>query len=207
MEDQVLTRLKRLQALASTGRHYATDPFDTERYEEIDALARELMGQVLGVSALPDLPVPAEGYATPKLEVRGAVFSEGRILLIQERQDGKWSMPGGFCDVGLSAAENIEKEIWEESCLRVRATRLIQLWHKAKGPYPPDHRDFYKIGFLCKSLDASLPKAGAEAMDIGYFSLEDLPPLSAGRMARRDIESAFAHAALAASEAEFDRTG
>lgn len=207
MEDLVLTRLKRLQALASTGRHYATDAFDVERYEEIDALARALMGEALNLEDLTGLPAPQEGYATPKLEVRGAVFSEGKILLIQERQDGKWAMPGGFCDVGLSAAENIEKEIWEEACLRVRAQRLIQLWHKAKGPYPSDHRDFYKIGFLCEPLDFATPKAGAEAMDIGYFTLENLPPLSAGRIARRDIESAFAHAALAASEAEFDRTG
>ncbi|MEP3295158.1 MAG: NUDIX hydrolase [Pseudoruegeria sp.] len=206
MEDHVLTRLKRMQALAATGRFYAKDPFDVERYEEIDALAQQLMAAKFSVHGLSDLPLPSEGYATPKLEVRGAVFSEGKILLIRERHDGLWSLPGGFCDVGLSAAENIEKEVWEEANIRVRATRLIQIWHKAKGPYPPDHRDFYKLGFLCEAEGNVVPTPGEEAIEVGFFGLDALPDLSACRISRRDIESAFQHHATPQSEAEFDRT-
>lgn len=94
----------------------------------------------------------ARGYATPRVDVRGAVVDGDRILLVREKSDGLWALPGGFADVGLSAAQNVEKEILEEAGLKVSACRLYGVRHKASASYPPDVRDFHKMFFLCKAL-------------------------------------------------------
>lgn len=195
MEDLWLTWAKRLQAIASTGMHYAKSPYDQERYAEIASIAHEMLG------ALADVPpqrihelVPefAQGYATPLVEVRGAVFERDRILLVQEASDGLWTLPGGFADVGKSPRENIVKEIWEEATIRVDATALYEVRHKAKHSYDPDTRDFYKLFFLCERLDDRTPKAGHETTATGYFAAGEIPPLSRGRTLEKDIEAAFA---------------
>ena len=137
------------------------------------------------------IPDFAAGYATPKVEVRGAVIRRDKVLLVREACDGLWSMPGGFADVGISPAENIIKEIREEASLRVSASAVYGIRHKARHEYDPDVRDFYKIFFLCESLDAADPEPGLEATAAGFFGLDDLPPLSTGRVLRKDIEAAF----------------
>ncbi len=118
MEDRWLTWAKRLQAIASTGRHFSREKFDRERYDDIAAIANDML------AALAQVPVArieslvsdfATGYATPKVDVRGALFAGGKILLVKEAGDGLWSLPGGFADVGRSPSENIEKELWEEA--------------------------------------------------------------------------------------------
>ena len=105
-------------------------------------------------------------------------------------------MASGHCreasDVGYSAAQNIEKEVWEEAGLRVSARRLYGVRHKAKQPYAPDARDFYKMFFLCERTDASAPRAGIETVEAGFFKLDNLPALSTGRIIESDIHAAFA---------------
>ena len=197
MENQWLSWIKRVQAVSDTGLHYAKDPFDTERYAEIDQIAKAML------AALGDVPVASIEallgptslrYVTPQVEVRGAVIHEEKILLVREASDGLWSLPGGFADVGLSARQNIEKEIREEAGIETQATRLFALRHKAQGPYPPDIRDFYKLYFLCAPLGDPSPRAQHETTDAAYFAPKDLPELSRGRVAPRDIEDAFAAA-------------
>lgn len=194
MEDQWLTWAKRLQGIASTGLNYCREPYDRERYDEVAAIARDMLAALGGVpprrieGLVPDF---ARGYATPKVEVRGAVFEGDRILLVREVSDGLWTLPGGFADVGKSPGENVVKEVWEEARLRVRATRLYSLRHKAKHGYDPDARDFYKIYFLCERLDDARPAPGAETAEVGFFPADALPPLSRGRTLETDIHAAF----------------
>lgn len=143
MEDLWLMHAKRLQAIASTGLYYAKDEFDRERYREVGEIANGML------AALGDVPIErisslvsefAKGYATPKVDVRGALIENGKILLVQERSDGRWSLPGGFADVGHSASENIRREILEEAGISVSVHNLYAIRHKAKGPYEPDAR-------------------------------------------------------------------
>lgn len=114
MEPQWLTYGKRLQAIASSGLHFARDQFDRERYEEIASIANEMLADLGGVpierieGLVSDF---AKGYATPKVDVRGAIVEENKVLLVREKSDGLWALPGGFADVGLSAAQNIAKEL------------------------------------------------------------------------------------------------
>ncbi len=194
MEDTWLTRAKRLLALAETGQHFTKDPFDRERYDEIADIARAMLAD-LGRIPLSELDAlvseHAGGYATPSIDIRGAVIRDGHILLVRERSDGKWAMPGGFADIGSSPAENIEREVWEEAGLRVRARHLYALRHKARHPYPADIRDFYKLFFLCDEVSAATPKPGPETSDVAFFPMNSLPDLSLTRNLEQDIQAAF----------------
>ncbi len=194
LEDTWLARAKRLLALAETGQHFTRDPFDRERYDEIAGMARAMLADLgrVPVSRIEGLISDhAAGYATPSLDIRGAVIRDDRILLVRERSDGRWSMPGGFADIGTSPAENAEKEIREEAGLIVRARHLYALRHKARHPYPADARDFYKLFFLCDEIGPQTPMAGAETSEAAFFTLDALPELSLVRNLHTDIEAAF----------------
>lgn len=194
MEDTWLTWAKRLQSIASTGLHFARDPYDRERYAEVAGIANEMLSSLAAVpiSRIEDLASDfAKGYATPKVDVRGAVFDDEKILLVRERSDGLWTLPGGYADVGRSASENIVKEVWEEASLRVRVKALYGIRHKAKHEYAPDVRDFYKLFFLCEQAGGPAPQPGLETAEVGFFAIDELPPLSKGRTLEKDIVAAF----------------
>ena len=194
MENIWLSMAKRLQSVASTGLHYSQIEYDRERYTEVAAIANEMLS-LLGsvpVSRITDLVSDfAKGYATPKVDVRGAIIERDKVLLVREISDGLWTLPGGFADVGLSPGENVVKEIWEEATLKVTADAVYGLRHKAKHAYDPDIRDFYKIFFLCKNTEDSLPEPGPETSEVGFFGLDELPPLSTDRVLEEDIAAAF----------------
>lgn len=195
MEDQWLEWAKRLQALASTGLFFSKDAFDGERYGEVARIANAMLAflATTPVSRIESLVSDfAKGYATPKVDVRGAVIEDSRILLVRERSDGLWTLPGGFADVGLSPTQNIIKELWEEASLKAEIVGLYSIRHKAKHDYDPDVRDFYKMFFLCRSVGVQAIAPNDEIMDAAFFRPDALPPLSKGRVVERDIQEAFA---------------
>ena len=146
----------------------------------------------------------AKGYATPRIDVRGAVIQNDQILLVQEKADGLWSLPGGYADVGLSAAENVAKEISEEANIQVGVRSLYSVRHKAQHAYSEDARDFYKFFFLCEQTDDADPTPGLETDNVGFFTLNELPALSRGRVIPEDITAAFHASRQAAPPALFD---
>lgn len=197
MEDQWLGWAKRLEALSTTGQYFSKDPFDRERYSEIKSIACGMM------SALGNVPLEriddlvsqsAKGYVTPKVDVRGAIIRDDKILLVREMADDLWALPGGFADVGQSPKENVLKEIEEEAGIQAEVVGLYSIRHKAKQPYEPDLRDFYKLFFLCRQIDDVEPTAKGEISQVDFFSLNNLPPLSKGRVIQADIAAAFAYA-------------
>lgn len=195
MEDFWLSSIKRLNAIAATGLYYSQNLYDQERFTEIAAISQRMMAALgtVPLNRLAELvPDTARGYATPMIDVRGALFEDDRILLVQENTDGLWTLPGGFADIGFSAGENVVKEIWEEAGIRARASSLYRLRHKAKHDYNQDVRDFYKLFFLCDIIDATQMCSGPETSAVGFFSLHELPPLSTGRVLAKDITAAFA---------------
>jgi ADP-ribose pyrophosphatase YjhB (NUDIX family) len=207
MEAQWLTRAKRLQAIASTGLHYAKDDFDQQRYHEIAEIAQEMLADLGNVpierirALVSDF---AKGYATPKIDVRGALIEDGKILLVRERTDDRWALPGGFADVGRSAAENVVREFREEAGIDVSVCSLYAIRHKARGPYEPDARDFYKLFFLCNREETASMAEGLETSAVAFFPRHELPELSLGRVIPSDIETAFAFHERSAQSAVFD---
>ena len=192
-----MRRARRLHALGITGVFFGETEFSKERYQEITDIALEMLADIgdLPVEQVAELFVEEPGYRTPKIDVRGAVIVDNQILLVQEKSDGLWALPGGYADVGLSGAENVVKEISEEANLHVTASRLYALKHNAKHEFMPDLREFYKLYYLCEPTDLVAPVAGLETADAGFFGLTELPALSLGRTIRSDIELAFSAAA------------
>ncbi|SAL64438.1 NUDIX hydrolase [Caballeronia cordobensis] len=184
-----LDQARRLLALAQTGLHYTTGVFDKERYEEIAAIAHEQIAEIasLKTDEVAELFAFESGYANPKLDVRCAVFDDaGQILLVREAADGLWSLPGGWADVGLSPAENAAKEVREESGYTVEIVRLLAAWDTAKHPHPPSVFHIWKLVFL-GTVQHSGERIGEETDAVGFFSPDDLPPLSLGRIMPEQI--------------------
>ncbi|KDR33878.1 MULTISPECIES: NUDIX hydrolase [Caballeronia] len=179
-----LEQARRLLALAQTGLHYTNGAFDKERYEEIATIAHEQLAEIASMKAgeVAELFAFESGYANPKLDVRCAVFNEsGYILLVREAADGLWSLPGGWADVGLSPAENAAKEVREESGYTVDIVRLLAAWDTAKHPHPPSVFHIWKLVFLGEIVGTG-NVIGVETDAVEFFSLDDLPPLSLGRI-------------------------
>jgi ADP-ribose pyrophosphatase YjhB (NUDIX family) len=180
---------RRLLALAQTGLHYATTAFDRERYDEIAKIAHRQIAEAASLDALKvaELFGFESGYANPKLDVRCAVFDEaGRILLVREIADGRWSLPGGWADVGLSPAENAAKEVQEESGYTVHIERLLAVWDMSKHGHPVSPFHIWKIVFAGVIEKAGIA-SGTETDNVGFFALDDIPPLSLGRVLPEQI--------------------
>lgn len=194
MENLWLSYAKRLHSIATTGLTYSRDVYDEERYSEVLKIAGEMMSFIghVPIERIHNLlSENSKGYTTPKVDVRGAVFKGGKILLVQEKSDKKWTLPGGFADVGLSASENIEKEIREEAGISAKARSIYSIRHKAKGDFSQDARDFYKIYFLCDQSGNRSLCPGSETMDARYFDQDEIPPLSTGRVIEEDLRLAW----------------
>jgi len=190
MESQWLNYAKRLQALSTTGIAFTKDQYDKERYEEILGISLEMMSIIgeIPIERIENLVTKhSKGYVTPKVDVRGAVFRNHKILLVQEKSDGLWSLPGGFADVGLSAAQNVEKEIKEEAGIRTRAKQIFSVRHKSKGTFDQDIRDFYKLYFICEEDSDREVSPGLETSQVGFFSQNEIPPLSTSRVIEEDL--------------------
>lgn len=194
-EPPWLATAKRLQALAATGLAYTEGPYDRERYTEIHAIASQMLATLFSapIEQIGALAPDATAYPNPKIDVRGAVVEADRILLVREGETGHWTLPGGFAEIGLSAAENVVKEVTEEALIDVVVDRLYAVRHKAKGPFQPDPRDFYKFYFLCSRTSEREPAAGPEVTDVGWFTLDALPELCTDRIVAEDLERAFAY--------------
>lgn len=207
MENQWLAYAKQLFSIAESGLAFCKDEFDIERFQEISLIARTMIADLADtkIQHLPELlQRPNTLYITPQVEVRGAVFRANKILLVQEKTDQKWALPGGYADVGLSAKQNVEKEIREEAGINVNAEHLFALRHKAKSDYDADIRDFYKLYFICSEQALEPICVGPETIDVNFFSVDNLPPLSTGRVIQRDIQQAFEAVNSKLKTTEFD---
>jgi len=193
MKPKWLDWAKRLQALSQNGLTYAKDPFDQERYEQIRHIAAEMLAVKSGAKTedVLDLFSREKDYATPKVDVRGAVFKDGKILLVKERSDGKWTLPGGWADVGESPSESVEREVQEESGFHVKAKRLAAVYDRDKHPHKPlMHYHIYKLFFVCE-ITGGRAKTSSETEQVEFFSESDLPELSITKILPKQIAKMF----------------
>jgi ADP-ribose pyrophosphatase YjhB (NUDIX family) len=196
-----------LRAVAQAGLTYAATPFDRQRFETVRTVAAELAaaGSGLAASGLGELFAAGAGHPTPKVDVRGAVFdADGRILLVLEREDGGWTLPGGWADVGDAPSETVEREVREESGVPVRAERLVAVLDRDRHGHTPHVDHIYKLFFLCRALDGPRGEPDAEVEAIGWFDPADPPPLSLARVTPAQLELMAAHAADPSLPTVFD---
>ncbi|NJL84308.1 MAG: NUDIX hydrolase [Chloroflexaceae bacterium] len=193
-DPQWLDWAKRLQAIAQIGLTYSENPYDIERYKAIQGLAAEILAAQTG-TALPQILdwLAAEfGYATPKVDVRGAIFQGETILLVRERSDNCWTLSGGWADVGDGPARAVEQEILEESGFLARATKLVAVCDRNQHPHPPHPHHVYKLFFQCELLGGT-PRPSLETSEVDFFEENALPELSLGRVTPGQIALLFEH--------------
>jgi len=194
MLPQWLIWARRLQALAQSGLTYTQNPYERERYEQVAEIAAEMAACQCGLEPgeVRELFAGQAGYATPKVDVRGVVYRDGQVLLVQERSDGRWTLPGGWADAGESPAEATEREVWEESGYRVRAVKLLALYDRDRHGHTPYFFSIYKLFFLCELLGGE-PAESVETAGVGWFAPDALPELSTGRVTAEELARFFEH--------------
>jgi ADP-ribose pyrophosphatase YjhB (NUDIX family) len=194
MEPAWLGWARRLNALAQTGLTFTQDQYDIERYTAIRTIAAEMIAHGAGADTgqVLDLLAADAGYATPKMDVRGVVFRDGKILLVQERSDGLSTLPGGWADVGDSPADAVVREVREESGFETRATKLLALLDRNRHGHPPHVNHIYKVFIRCEILGGT-PTTSHEIQEVGFFGEGEIPDLSLTRNVPTQIARMFEH--------------
>src|SRR6059058_145777 len=173
----------RLAALSQNGLTFMQDPFDRQRWEEVRGIAAEMLAAGAATSAdeMIESLSREDGYATPKVDVRAAVFRDDKVLLVQERSDGRWTLPGGWCEVGEAPGVAAAREVEEESGYRVRTAKLLAVYDKLRHGHPPTIIHACKLFFRC-DLVGGAEATSEETTAVGFFAEDALPPLSLGRV-------------------------
>ncbi|MBC8181344.1 NUDIX hydrolase [candidate division KSB1 bacterium] len=185
---------QKIQALSQTGLTFCTDEYNRERYQQLGQIAAEI---VETHSGLPKKSVSESfslqnGYATPKVDVRGVIISDGKILLVQERSDERWCLPGGWADVGESPTEMVVREVWEESGFKVEAKKVIGVYDANRDGRPVEFYHAYKIIFLCE-ITGGTARPSYETLAVDFFDFDNLPPLSSNRTSEKHLNEIVNH--------------
>jgi ADP-ribose pyrophosphatase YjhB (NUDIX family) len=195
--DDIELLIEKLQAIAQTGKHYSKDVFDRERYDQLEDVSKQLITKLVNNSSQKQLDIFFDadtGYVTPKVDVRAATFKDDKILLVREKSSGEWSIPGGWGDIGYSAADIAVKETFEEAGITVKPKRMIAIKDMQKNHYPKKNLNYvYKLFFECIPTEDDI-HSGVETSDVKYFTLEEALKLnlSLARNMPDDFKRAFA---------------
>jgi ADP-ribose pyrophosphatase YjhB (NUDIX family) len=183
---------KRLQSIAQAGLTYGYDKYDLERYQQIRDISVEILSHHTEIPAEKVVQIFASesGYQTPKVDIRGVVFRDGKILMVREGIDGNWGLPGGWADVGYTPFEIAQKEVWEEGGIAVKPLRLLAVFDKTKHPHPPDIYHIYKLFILCEDLGGEI-KPGMETLEVKWADRTERLPLSTPRITQNQIDIMF----------------
>jgi ADP-ribose pyrophosphatase YjhB (NUDIX family) len=200
-----LQRAQRLQFIAQAGLTYSRDPYDRERFEQVQAMAAEILAEGLDepVEQVLSILRAEKGYATPKVDIRIAVFDDNRVLLVREASDGRWALPGGWADVGETPAAVAAREAKEESGYDVRVTKLLAVLDKGRHDPSPTLWYTYKI-FFRGDVVGGAPRTGHETAEVSWFGRDALPPLSVQRNTPQQLARLFEHHDQPDLPADFD---
>lgn len=205
MEHKWLDWAKQIQSIAQAGLTYSKDVYDLERFEQLRQISIEIMSEYTNteMKMVKELFANETGYATPKIDIRAVVFKDNKILMVREKIDGDWALPGGWADIGLTPSEVAMKEVKEESGFDVKATKLLAVLDKKCHPHPPSPYHVYKIFIQCEIIGGQATE-GTETSEVGFFSENELPKLSVARNTETQIKMSFKHLRNPHSETNFD---
>lgn len=196
---------REIQAMCQTGLTYASTEYDVKRYRRLLEISAAMVEEHTRTPAerLHADFLTQPGYATPKVDVRGAVVREGKVLLVQERSDELWCLPGGWADVGETPSEMVAREVWEESGIRVRPAKVIGVYDANRSGTPLSFYHAYKVVFLCEA-EGGKPRPSDETLAVDFFPFDALPPLSRNRTDDRHLNEVRAHLEDPGRPAAFD---
>ncbi len=202
---QWLTWAREIQALCQTGLAFTRGPYDVQRYTRMMEIAAEVVASHSGlpVGPLRENFLTQPGYATPKIDVRGAVVRDRAILLVQEKVDARWCLPGGWADVGDLPSAMVAREVEEESGMIVKPSKVIGVYDANRGGGALEFYHAFKIIFLCDILEGE-PRSGDETRDARFFPFDAIPQLSSPRTDQRHLAEVLAHVNDRSRPAAFD---
>jgi ADP-ribose pyrophosphatase YjhB (NUDIX family) len=206
MQPKWLYWAKQLQAISQTGIEFTENPYDRERYKQIRELSIEILNEYTGIdnTTIASLFANESGYQTPKIDVRAAIFNKsGEILMIREKHDNKWALPGGWADIELSLRENLIKESMEEAGAEIAPGKIIGIFDRNKHVLDNFPYSAYKIFVGCEYLRGEFAQ-NIETLEHGFFTLDNLPELSEGRNTKDQIELCFRARGDKSFEAVYD---
>lgn len=185
---QWLKWISEIQAIAQAGLTYSTGAFDKERYIRLREIIAELAAHCSETSLddIENIFLLEKGYATPKIDVRAYILKGNKLLLVKERSDGLWTLPGGWADVNESPSEAVIRETKEETGYDVSAIKLLAFWDKLKHDHPPQWPHAYKCFFWCNILSGEA-KENLEIAEVGFFDINNIPPLSTHRTTAKQL--------------------
>ncbi|HPG41783.1 MAG TPA: NUDIX hydrolase [bacterium] len=193
-EPQWLLWAREIQALSQTGLAFSQSVFDTQRFTRLMEIAAEIIARHTDLEKEPLLEtlLVQPGYATPKVDIRGAVFNDGKILLVQEKSDGLWCLPGGWADIGEGPSHAVAREVREESGFIVRPEKVVGVYDANRSGRPLELFHAVKIIFMCV-ITGGEATPSEETNDVQFFDFEDLPPLSSNRTNEDHLVEILAH--------------
>jgi len=192
-EKELFKMTGRIRAIAQNGLIFSKDEYDTERYEELLDLSNKMTALLSGndIKVIESMYGIEKEYATPKVDVRGVIVNDrNEVLMVKEKADGKWALPGGWADAGFSAAENVIKEIYEETGLNAGVSKVLAVFDKSKHADIPPYHFVYRIAILCHVTGGSFNEV-FDILDKGYFAQDKLPPLSERRITKSEMDIIF----------------
>lgn len=204
--EEQLDLVKRLKSIADIGLVYAESDYSEERYQEVRQISLQLMAQISGteLKTLDNFFLPEKDYPTVKVDVRGFVLNEqNEILMAKERLDNKWTIPGGWADVGDTPSEAVLKEIKEETGYEAEVCRLLAIYDKRCHPHPPQPFYIYKLIFLC-NITGGVQKHGYDMEAVGFFKINELPELSKDRILSSQLQQLYELAKQEGSKVHID---
>jgi ADP-ribose pyrophosphatase YjhB (NUDIX family) len=183
---------REIQALAQTGIHYAENDYQRQRYQRMMEIAAEIVSEHSNLEYPPVLEafLSPIGYTTPRVDVRGAVFQDNRLLIVRESMDGGWTLPGGWADVGEAPSLAAEREVWEEAGFHVKAKKVVGVYDANRvGRLELFHA--YKIVLLCE-ITGGKARTSQETTEVAFFGRDELPEVLSGERTKlRHIHDAF----------------
>lgn len=196
LAEQLLLAFQKIQSIANIGLLYCKDEYGKERYKELKEIALASTAKLANksVEAVTNYYDKVVDYPTPKIDVRAFIVNEAKeLLLVQERADGKWTLPGGWADVGDTASESVLKEVREETGLTATVSRLLAVFDKKKHPHPPQPFYVYKMVFLCEVTGGWNFVKAFDVLNTGFFSIDALPELSEDRILASQLKTLYRH--------------
>ena len=206
MEPDWLKWAKELASISQNGLTFSNSAYEIERYEKIRQIAAEMMSahSEMDTETLLTIFATEDGYATPKVDVRGAVFRDEKILLVKEKVDDKWTLPGGWADPCTTPSESVVREIYEESGFETEAQKLLAVYDRSKHPHKPlIPFHIYKLFFLCE-ITCGSEQTSHETTAVDFFAEDQIPVLSVSRVLPHQIARMFEHYRNPAMPADFD---
>lgn len=179
---------KKINSIAQSGLAFTNDKYDKERYNELLNLSIQIINNITEIDTkkLEFVFNRDIGYQTPKVGIRAVVFKNGKLLLVKEKMDCKWCLPGGYADTGMTPSETAIKEVKEESGFDVKPLRILGLIDYNKYQDRPFPFDIYQIFMECEIIGGEA-QVGIETSEVGFFDINNLPDLSTRRVTKDQI--------------------